>query len=318
MVTKELGTTMELATRVAETKFEDIPKKVVERAKEASLDLIGRTMAGNKTFPGKVVVNYVKEMAAKPESTVMGAKMKTTAPYAAWANASLSHTLELEDVGKHGSFDATAMLCVVFALGEKLGSNGKDCLLSYIVGHEVQGKVSRACLPASTKRTALYKYGFLGCATAAAKLMKMDSDGIATAISLAASQAAGIGPVSGTMAHYLDFRTAARSGIEAAILAQKGITARKDILEAPRCFLEEYVGVGDYDLEAMTKEWGKVWEASRSQIKRYSSCFLSHRPLDTLPPADWVPRRLFVLSLGTGGCLKRRLRKTLFNRPETK
>ena len=38
----------------------------------------------------------------------------------------------------------------------------------------------------------------------------------------------------------------------------------------------------DYDLDQMTRDWGKGWEASRVCIKRYSCCFLSHRPLDTL------------------------------------
>jgi len=84
------------------------------------------------------------------------------------------------------------------------------------------------------------------------------------------------------MAHYLDFRTAARSGVEAALLVQRGIIARKDILEAPNCFLEELVGLGDYNLDQMTSEWGKEWAASTVLIKRYSCCFLAHRPLDTI------------------------------------
>lgn len=276
------GTTMWLARHAAKTSFDDIPKEVIEHAKEEILDLVGRTMCGNKTFPGKTIVDYVREMKSAPEASVMGAGFKTTAAYAAFANASLAHCLELEDIGENATFDATGILCSVLAIGEKVGASGKKVLESYIAGHEIQGRVCRASVPSTSKRVSQFKHGFLGCATGAAKVLGMDAEGIAMSISLAASQASGLFPSSATMAHYLDFRTAARSGVEAATLVQKGIRARTDILEAEHCYLEELVGPGDYDLNQMTREWGKDWAASNVLIKRYSCCFLAHRPLDTI------------------------------------
>jgi len=273
---------MWLARHAAETNFDDIPKEVIEHAKLEILDLVGRTMYGNKTFPGKTIADYVREMGSVPEASVLGAGFKTMAAYAAFANASLGHCLELEDIGEGGTFDATGILCSVLALGEKTAASGKNVLESYVVGHEIQGRVCRACLASTSKRVSQFKHGFLGCATGAAKVLGMDADGIAMSISLAASQASGLFPSSATMAHYLDFRTAARSGVEAALLVQRGIISRKDILEAPNCFLEELVGLGDYNLDQMTSEWGKEWAASTVLIKRYSCCFLAHRPLDTI------------------------------------
>lgn len=277
-----MGITQEVAKRVVETRLEDIPKEAIERAKELLIDFVGTCVAGSQTFPGEIVTGYIREMEAKPESTVIGTKLKTVAPYAAYANATLCHCNEMEDVGMRGAFAATHLLADALALGEKMGSSGKEVLESYILGHEVQGGISIACLPASSKRISPYKYGFLGCAATAGKLMKLDADGVAMAIALAASQAGGLAPTTGTMSHYMDFRSAARSGIESAILVAKGITARKDILEGEHCFCDEMVGPGDYDLGKITADWGKTWQCTQVSIKKYTCCYVSHRPLDSL------------------------------------
>lgn len=278
-----MGTTQEIARRVVETKLDNIPKEAIERAKELLIDFVGICVAGADTFPGKVINKYVKGIGARREATVIASKYRTVAPYAAFANATLCHCNEMEDVGMRGAFAATHLLADALALGEKLGSTGKEVLESYILGHEVQGRISVACLPASSKRIAPYKYGFLGCAATSAKLMKMDVDHVAMTIAMAASQAGGITPTTGTMSHYLDFRSAARSGIEAATLVSEGITARTDILEGEHCFCDEMVGPGDYDLAKMTADWGKSpWQCTQVSIKKYTCCYLGHRPLDTL------------------------------------
>jgi len=277
-----MGTTQELAGRVVETRLEDIPKEAIERAKELLVDFVGTCIAGTQTFTGKTVNNFISEMEARPESTVIGTKLKTVAPYAAYANAVLCHCNEMEDVGMRGAFAATHLLADALALGEKLGSSGKEVLESYILGHEVQGMISIGCLPASSKRISPWKYGFLGCAATSAKLMKLDADGVAMSIALAASQAGGLAPTTGTMSHYLDFRSAARSGIESAILVAAGITARKDILEGENCFCDEMVGPGDYNLDSMNADWGKTWQCTQVSVKKYTCCYVSHRPLDSL------------------------------------
>lgn len=278
-----MGTTQELARLVVETHLKDIPKEAIERAKELLIDFVGVCVDGSQTFPGGIVNRYIKEMGARHEATVIGSKFKTVAPYAAYANATFCHCNELENVGMKGAFAATHLWADALAMGEKMNSTGKEILESYILGHEVQGRVSIACLPGSAKRISPYKYGFLGCAAISARLMKLDTDGMAMAIALAASQASGIAPTTGTMSHYLDFRSAARSGIESAILVAEGITARKDILEGEHCFCDEMVGQGEYDLEKITANWGKSpWQCTQVSIKKYACCYWSHRIIDAV------------------------------------
>ena len=278
-----MGTTEELAKYVVEAKFEDFPPEAIDRAKELFMDFVGGTLGGSDTRLGKTIAEYVREMEAKPEVGVIGCGFKTTASNAAWANTFIGHVLELESIGIGGSLNPAPLIAVALAVGQKLGSSGKDVLTSYILAHEIQGRIGIASLAGSGKRFDPFKFMFFGCAAGAGKLMKLDTEQMATAFGLAASQAGGGFTInSGTAAHTLDFGTSTRSGIEAAILATRGITARKDVIEAPKGFGDTFVGPGDYDLEQMTRDLGKDLRVIHTTIKQYPSCYLTHFALDTL------------------------------------
>ena len=276
-----METTKQLADFLVKTGFEDIPPEIVQRGKELFLDFIGGSLPGTVTTPGKITMEYVKEIGAKPEASVIGGGFKTTAQYASFVNATLDHCPEFEAIGLNFCLNPGPIIAVCLAMGEKLGVGGRDALEGLILGHEVQGRIAAASMASWGKRFDVFKFFHLGCAAAAAKMLKLDSDGVRTAISLAASQASGLAVQSGTMAHFLDFRIACRSGIEAAILAQKGITAHKDIIEMPRGFCETLVGSGDYDLEQMTEGLGKTF-ITAAYIKKYPCCYINHSALDTL------------------------------------
>jgi len=278
-----MGTTQDLAKYVVEAKFEDFPSEAVERTKELFIDLIGASLGGTTTRLGKTVTEYVREMGAAPEAGVIGCGFKTTAGNAAWSNTALGHVLELESMGARGALNPTPLLAVALAVGEKMGAEGKEVIGSYILEQELQARTSIASLAGSGKRFDPFKFMFFGCAAGAGKLMKLDTDQMATAFGLAASQAGGgLSINSGTAAHTLDFGTSTRSGIEAAILAKRGVTARKDVIEAPKGFGDTFVGPGDYNLELMTKDLGKDLHVLRTSTKKYPCCWFNHAPLDLL------------------------------------
>jgi len=273
--------TKQLADFLVKTKLEDIPPQIVQRGKELFLDFIGGSLPGTVTPTGKIAMDYVKEMGAKPEAAIIGGGFKTTAQYAAFVNVTLAHCPEFEAIGLNYCLNPTSTIAVCLAMAEKLGVGGREALEGLILGHEVQGRIAAGSVASWGKRFDVFKFFHLGCAAAAAKMLKLDSAGVRTAISLAVSQAAGLIVQSGTMAHFLDFRVSCRSGIEAAILAQKGITAQKNIIEMPRGFCEALVGKGDYDLESMTKDLGETFRTA-AYIKKYPCCYINHTAVDTL------------------------------------
>jgi 2-methylcitrate dehydratase PrpD len=75
---------------------------------------------------------------------------------------------------------------------------------------------------------------------------------------------------------------ACRNGVIAALMAQEGITANPDIIEAKNGFYDTLVGPGHYDAELMAQSLGKPFyiESPGIGLKKYPSCYHTHRALD--------------------------------------
>ena len=82
---------------------------------------------------------------------------------------------------------------------------------------------------------------------------------MATAFGIAVSGAGGVRRNFGTMAKALQTGNAARNGVNAALLAQKGFTADRTILEAPMGFASALCLEGECDWEMLTKGLGRVF-----------------------------------------------------------
>ena len=126
----------------------------------------------------------------------------------------------------------------VLALGEALGSNGRDVLTAFIAGYEVECRLGDMCGDEH------YEHGFhatgtmgaFGAAAGAANLLKLDDERTAMALGIAASEAAGLKVNFGTMTKPLHAGKAAQNGLVAARIAARGFTARADAIEAPQGF----------------------------------------------------------------------------------
>ena len=64
----------------------EIPDAVTERAKLHLIDTIAAMISGSKLEPGKKAIAYVKTLGGKPEASVIGTNIKTSAQKEALAN----------------------------------------------------------------------------------------------------------------------------------------------------------------------------------------------------------------------------------------
>ena len=129
-----------------------------------------------------------------------------------------------------------ALLAVALARG----ASGRSLVDAYLVGLEAQAAVGRGVNPShyTLGWHATSTVGCIGTAAGVAWLNGLDATGIARAMSLAVSMAAGVKGQFGTPAKPLHAGLAARNAVEAAALAACGMTGRIDILEAPQGFRE--------------------------------------------------------------------------------
>jgi 2-methylcitrate dehydratase PrpD len=122
--------------------------------------------------------------------------------------------------------------------------------------------------------------GVVGAAVAAAKLLGLDANGIATSMGVAASWSGGLRDNFGTAVKPLHAGSAGLHGIAAAELAARGLTASKEILDGERGFLAVMAN-GTLEDSAIVAEELEL-ATSGIAFKRYACCGAIHTALDGL------------------------------------
>jgi len=279
-----MGVTDNLAKFAMDTNYRDLPPKTVQYAKEMALSTLGSMLWGSSLPAGRIVAKLIRESGGSPEAGVVGSGFRTSVPDAALAGGNFAHAAEWEAVSLPEMTSAMTIFPVVFSLGEKLGSSGKDILEATIVAYEVQSRIGLACLPATERGFfALPVFGNFGAAVASAKLLKLSLEQIIVAMSLAASQAAGTLRQHDTMAHFVETGFACRNGVMAAMLAKAGFTADMNILEDTSRgvgFGTAVAGKEGYRIERITEGLGREFRFELLDSKHFPCHSQQQRALE--------------------------------------
>jgi 2-methylcitrate dehydratase PrpD len=282
------GLTRYVAEFVVRTKLSDIPPDVIELGKKSMLDGLGLALAGSVAQLGQITSGYVQSLGlARNDATIIGTSKKAPTRFAAFANGIGIHADDYDDTQLavapdrvYGLLTHPTAPCLpaALAVAESRGLSGRDLMLAYHVGVEVECKIAEAIAPRH------YEDGFhstgtcgpFASAAAAAKLYGFDSERCARAFGIAASEGGGLRENFGTMTKPFHAGRAAESGIVAADLAALGWTASDEILEAPRGFF--HAAGGGYDPTAIENKLGKPWAFASPgvSIKPFPSGSLTH------------------------------------------
>lgn len=259
---------------VAETRYEELPKPALERARVAVLDWWGVTVAGAE----EPVARILRERLAEPAgpATLLGAG-RTAAPLtAALLNGTAAHALDYDDVTLALPGHLTApLLPGLLAVAETRGLGGRPLLAAFVLGVEVVSRVARALAPGHYRAGwhATATLGRLGGAAAAGRLLGLDAAGLDTAVGLAATQAAGIHEAFGSMAKPFQVGRAAADGLLAALAAEGGVTGPGAILDTEgwaRRFSPTWTPA------RLAESLGRRYAVSELLFKRYPCCFATH------------------------------------------
>lgn len=264
-----------------------IPDDVKRLGLRSILDGMGLALAGNAAASGALVRAYLEDLGCGGTSSVIGSGLRVAPRFAAFANGVAMHADDYDDTQLAEQKDrvygllthpTAPVLPAVLAVAERVGASGADVLDAYLVGTEVEMKVSEAIEPRH------YTDGFhstgtvgtIGAAAAVARLSRADAEVTARAIAIAASQSAGLRENFGTMTKPFHAGRAAESGVVAADLAIRGWTSARDILEAPRGFFQ--AAGGGYEPSVIAGRLGAPWSFERPgvSIKPHPSGSLTH------------------------------------------
>ena len=317
-----MGATEKIAQFIVDTEYQDLPRDVVEKAKRTGLDCVGAALAGVAEPVSQTITAYVTKLDSPTQASVFGAGLKVSVADAALANGAIAHALDYDDCGVKIGHPSVLVLPAVLSLGEHLGASGSDILIAYAVGLEVECKLA---LHADFKlmQTRLNHqtwYGSMGAAAACAKLLRLDVAKTRMALGIAGNLACGLSANHGSMAGAMAAGNACRNGVIAAFMAQAGITANPNIIEAKNGFYDTLVGAGHYDAERMADGLGKPFyiESPGIGLKKYPSCYHTHRALDgvfqLLGEHRLSEKEIVEVDVGTS---ERALRVLAFSEPAT-
>ena len=274
----------ELARFTVDARYDDFPPEVVLAAKDAFLDWLGSAAAGAEKPPGQIMLAVVEEMGGNPEATVLSTGKKTSSIMAALVNGAISHIVELDDVHKASILHAgAAIIPAALAAAEKAGASGKSLLEGIVVGYEVAIRIGEAVTPAH------YYYwhttgtvGTYGAAAAAGKILGLNEEQMTDALGSAGTQAAGLWEflADGAMSKHLHPGKSCLNGLLSALLAQKGFTAAKKILEGEKGFVR--ATAEEFDLEKITSGLGQGYKILENCYKIHASCRHTHHAIDVV------------------------------------
>jgi 2-methylcitrate dehydratase PrpD len=277
----------DLAKYIVNTRYDDIPRNVVEIAKKFIIDSVGVGMAGSSA-PGNVeIMDLIKEWGGKKESSILVYADKVPAPAAAFANSILIHSNDYDDThGRTATHANVTALPAALSIAEKMGSTGKEFITAVILGVDVTCRLALASnLFHGWHNTATV--GIFGATAAASKILGLNEAQMVNAMGIAYSQAAGNrqGRQDGALTKRLQPAFSTRAGVTAAFLAQRGVTGARNVIQGEWGFFRLYHDASrkfepDKWAEVLKEGLGERFEVVNLGIKPYPCVRCSHAAID--------------------------------------
>ncbi len=272
----------EIARLAAERRFESIDPNTRLLVRQCILDLLGVTIAGATEPVVELMVQDASEEGGTPACSLIG-RVGRVAPYqAAQINGVAGHALDYDDV--HMTMEghpSVVVLPALLALGEVRDASGAELITSFLSGYEASCHIGAFLGPAHYARgfhnTATV--GAMAAAAGCARMLGLDAARTATALGIAATQAAGLKYMFGTMCKPLHAGNANRSGLFAARMSAMGMTSRSDVLEARQGFAEAHgsdrmspISTGSWQFDAPF--------IGQNLFKYHAACYKTHSAIE--------------------------------------
>jgi aconitate decarboxylase len=278
--------TQSIGEFIAGMRYETIPAGGIVAAKNALSDYAAVTLLG-RDAPVTALISSFEALGPTGEASVLFSDKRADARTAALINGVAGHAHDYDDVGIafHPAHPSVAMAPAILAQAESMGASGREVLNAFVTAYEVWSELaSRDAEPHHIKGWhPTGTFGAIAAAAGVARLLGLDAEAASRAVSIAASQAAGLVANFGTMTKPFHAGRAAAAGLMAARYAKAGMSASPDIFDHPNGFLAAVSPHGKVDFDRPA-HFGNNWHIVDHgiSIKLYPMCYGAHRILDGL------------------------------------
>lgn len=265
----------EVSSHIAHSVEKKLPVEVVERAKIHIVDTTAAMLSGSRLLPGQRAIAYVKAQQGKPEATVVGTRIVTSAPLAALANGMFGHADETDDTHPPSrTHPGTSVIPAALAIGERKRLPGVSVLRAIVLGYDLCARMLLAFDEQVFRYSGHHASSFgqvFGASAAAAALLGFDETKVRHTLSYTAEQAAGLYMMLRDKQHiekaYAMGGMGAHNGTAAALMVAHGFTGVDDVFSGDRDFF--YTFAPKADRNRLTRRLGQDYEILRGGIKRW-------------------------------------------------
>jgi len=274
-----------LAGNIIDTNYENLPSEVVKATKRLFMDGLGVGLAGSAEAGVSELIDIVRDWDGRKESTVWVYGDRLPCISAAQANATMIHALDYDDTHDVAILHASSVAVpTALAIAEKLGGvDGKRLITAVALAVDLAARLCLANKVSVFDRGWQYTaiHGNFSAAAITGKLLGLDKETLVSAFGLAYHQAGGNLQCihDGTLAKRAGPGFAARDGIMAVLMAQKGITGARNVLQGRDGLFNVYHR-GDYNPEVLTANLGEKFEVVNLSFKPYPCCRNTNPPID--------------------------------------
>jgi 2-methylcitrate dehydratase PrpD len=276
-----MSETKALASWVIESQLDDIPEDVRREALRAIVNYTGCALGGSPDAAVNIAMCAFAPFFGAPTARILGRRERVDPLHAALMNGISSHVYDYDDTTpKNYMHPSSPVASALFAYASANKVSGRDFVHAFILGFEAESRIGNSVYPAHydvgwhITGTA----GVFGAAVAIGKLIGLSEQQMIWAIGLAATQAAGLREMFGSMAKSLHPGRAAQNGYAAALLAQAGFTSGERGLEGPRGFAA--VQAAKYDLSKITAGLGVDFDLRANTYKPFPCGIVNHPTID--------------------------------------
>jgi 2-methylcitrate dehydratase PrpD len=276
-----MSETRALASYVVDNQLEDIPMDVRHEARRALVNYMGCAVGGAPHAVLDITLRALGPYAGKPTAGVLGRPERIDPLHASLLNGLSSHVYDYDDTTpKNYSHPSSPVASALFAFASANPVSGRDFVHAFILGFEAESRVANAVYPAHYDAGwhITGTSGVFGAAAAIGRLIGLSVEEMIWAIGLAATQAAGLREMFGSMAKAFHPGRSAQNGYAAALLAKEGFTAGMHGIEGPRGFAA--VQAAKYDLSKITSGLGIEFDLRVNTYKPYPCGIVNHPTID--------------------------------------
>lgn len=260
-----------------------LPPEVVAAAKRCIVDVAGVSLAAAPLPLMQRVLAHARHVYAPGLAGTLGLAGCFSPVGAALVNGTAAHALDFDDTSYAGIMHGSAVvLPAALAATEEVGGDGRRLIEAFVAGSEVAYAIALLCGTRHYLRGwwSTATLGAFGAAAAAARGLGLTAAQSTAALALAGAQANGQKAVFGTDAKPFVVGRTAATGVEAALVARRGLRGPPDVLEGKCGFLQmlndRHADTGEID------RLGNVWRLLKPGIffKQYPVCSGAHAAVE--------------------------------------